>query len=284
MKNMLLASAALSLLAACSSPEDRDAARVAELDDETIAGIDALIEEWAQCSARGDEVEALKTEKKIRKIADAHFAALRAGMLSGAENRRAVSAAAIGFTLDTGVIRILVELLKDKNPLVRSNSLLALSRIAYKRMPAESVLPSLEDDDPYVRRMAVICLEKICGVMNEKNIVPEICGMLTDSDPGVRINSAKALGVIANIEALDVLVKKGIQDKDPRVRYNSAIALARLKSHDSVEPIIEAGISEDNEAVLRELDHALVEITGKDWKGDFKNWKKWWLDTKAKKQ
>ncbi len=282
-KTAILLSAAI-LAFGCESGELNETGAVSELDGGMMDRIESLVEEWAAYESQGLSMEAAREERKLRKLADTNFAVLRAGMLSSSERKRAVSAAAIGFSLDTGVVRYLLEMLKDKNSVARANALLGLSRIAYKRMPVEPVCIMLNDEDENVRRMAVICLEKIAGVMNEKAVAKELGNAMIDPDSGVRMNAAKALGTLGNMEGLDVLLKRGLSDEDPRVRYNSAIALARLKSFDAVDGMIEAGLKENNEAVKREIDRALSETTGKRHDSDFKNWKAWWDDQKAKKK
>lgn len=268
-------------MASCEAGDTGDREALAKLDDAMMERIEVLLDEWAGCESQGLYQEAQRAERKIRKLADTHFAVLRAGLLSTSARKRAVSAAAIGFSLDTGIVRFLVDLLQDKNPIVRANALLGLSRVGYKRLPVEPVAIMLKDEDEHVRRTAVMCLESIAGAMNEKAIAKELVEAMIDVDSGVRMNAARALGKIGNMEGLEVLVTRGLKDEDPRVRYNSAIALARLKSYDAAEGLIEAGLRESNEAVKREIGGALTATTGEKYDTRFDEWSAWWKSREA---
>jgi HEAT repeat protein len=206
------------------------------------------------------------------------------GLFSDSKRKRSICAAVIGFSMDIGVVPELLRLLKDESSAVRFNALLSLSKIAYKRIPLDLLIPSLEDEDASVRRNAVICIQKTSTVLTEKRVVKELSRLFDDPDFGVRMNVALALGKIGSIEGLLPLCERGIKDKDDRVRYNSAIALAELKSYDSIECLVKAGESEFNEAVKREIARALKIITSENYGKDFEKWRLWWGDFKAQRK
>jgi hypothetical protein len=281
---LILAALLASFTAGCQSTDPMDPEKIRELDETLLTRLDKLLTTWVTLQNSGKVEELGRTERKIRSLVDNHFVAIRLGLHSGSARKRAICAAAVGFPMDIGVVGELLGTLNDPSPEVRSNALLSLSRIAYKRIPLDALLPSLEDENPSVRRTAVLCLEKVSSVLTEERIVRELMGTMGDPDHGVRMNAAIALGRLGNVNAVELLADKGLSDKDDRVRYNAAIALAELKSYRGLEALIQAGKKEINEAVKREIARALRTITSEDFGRDFESWEKWWLDFKAKSE
>lgn len=275
---------ALGAFLGCESTETDEAQPVRELTSDKLDRLDKLLGEWTVAS-RGDAPEEVyRCERKIRRLVDNHFLPVRLGLRSDEERRRAICAACIGFTMDVGVVRDLLHLLRDGSAVVRNNALLSLTKIGYKRIPLDLLLPALEDEDPHVRRSAVVCLETVASVLTEGRIVEELSLMLTDPDFGVRMNVAHALGSLGNSAGVAPLLRRGLADEDDRVRYNTAIALGELKSFDAVGPLIKAGETEVNDAVTREISRALSAITGQDHGLDFEAWSKWHADFLAKRR
>ena len=267
----------------CQTTETGEYLTLKELASEDLDRLDKLLDQWTKVQGSPASEEKFRVERKIRRLVDANFLGVRLGLHQDQEKTKAICAAAIGFSLDIGVVRDLLDLLADPSPIVRANALLSLARIGYKSVPVELLMPCLDDDDKYVRRTAVVCLQRVSSVLTEKKIVTELLLMLGDSDFGVRMNTARALGDIGNTLAVESLSHRALSDKDDRVRYNVAIALASLKSYVSVEPLISQGFKDSNNAVQREIIRALKIITGQDFAKDFDSWKKWYADFLAKK-
>lgn len=115
----------------------------------------------------------------------------------------------------------LVEALKDKHMLVRSNAVMLLS----KRPPAESVEPlieALKDKEYLVKSNAMVALASF-----GHQIFDRILEALSDADPDVRAGAAWIIGEMKDHRAVAAL-EKVAQDDYPLARIQAKASLMAM--------------------------------------------------------
>jgi len=133
---------------------------------------------------------------------------------------------------------------------------------------------------PKVRRNAAIVLGDI---KDAGSIDTLITSLQKDADYVVRMNSAEALGEMAEKWSIDLLdnavtaLMEALKDNDPNVRQEAAYALGKMKSMRSVPALIEAlqTYGKDSDAAP-----ALSKITLQHLGDDSKKWQEWYNSTK----
>jgi HEAT repeat protein len=154
------------------------------------------------------------------------------------------------------------------------------SQQALIRIGRPAVLPLsaalLKHPRPRVRGNAAIVLGNIRDV---QSVEPLITALRTDTDDGVRMWSAEALGKLAERWSIDSLgnavlaLMEALKDNDSNVRQKAAHALGRMKAMKAVPALIEAlrTYGRDSDAGL-----ALFMITGQRLGDDPQKWQEWW--------
>ena len=115
----------------------------------------------------------------------------------------------------------LVEALKDKHMLVRSNAVMLLS----KKPPQESVEPlieALKDKDYLVKSNAMVALSSF-----GHQIFDRMLTALSDPDPDVRAGAAWILGELKDPRAIDAL-EKAAKDDYPLARIQAKASLMSM--------------------------------------------------------
>ncbi len=165
--------------------------------------------------------------------------------------------------------------LKDKNKLVRSAALTALSQregpINIERVSAllqdpdldvqnkavdvlvkinhpdtvKYLLPALKDEDEYPRRAAVEVLNEICN----PNSVKDLLAAIKDDDWWVRARAGDALAEIGGPKVVDSVLEL-IKDKDEDIRRTAIEILNSTKDPRAVETLIKA--TDDSDWWVRE--------------------------------
>lgn len=154
---------------------------------------------------------------------------------------------ALGKLNDNRAIEALVSEIKNKDKFVRYAIVYTLGDFKDSRS-VEPLINALLDDNDDVRKAAVEALDKIDpnwrNIQPAKNIVPELIVSLKENHGGPAL-----------------------------------FALIMLKNNSSIEPLIECLNDKDNR-VRGAAQHALIEITGKNFGEDYKKWQKWWMKQK----
>jgi cyclophilin family peptidyl-prolyl cis-trans isomerase len=165
----------------------------------------------------------------------------------------AVSKAANDSALAT-VSEQLLGWLKDQIPIVRAEASLAAGRLAqrgFKKMEwREPLAQLLNDAGEEARWRAAYALMRLHSgkptMPPDSAAAPQLIAALGDRSPRVRMQAARALGVMKAEIALAPLTEIGMNDKDWRVRVNAAAALgnfdfpdllSRLALHDTSEHV-----------------------------------------------
>lgn len=246
----------------CVAVDDADREAYDRLTDERLDRFDEKIARWSEARERQDLVleEVLKRElrRESARLADG----LKLGLASGEASKRATCAAALGFSEDESAVSPLVELLKDPEADVRACAMLGLCLLDSRRTPVDPVMEGLQDSDPLVRRLAVLCLADLYDPAERRDVFEIFVAALKDADPGVRINASSALGRIGEARAAGPLAETALADEVGLVRKNAAVGLARLGDPETVEPLLAALELELSSSVKKEIIRALEKMTG----------------------
>lgn len=129
-------------------------------------------------------------------------------------------------TPGTPLDRILPLMTRHHNPGVRSNAALCIASIV-EQPQADSVmpyvLPALRDDDPKVRNHAVLIIIKL----KAQSAYSPLIELMDDRYDIIRVNVARALGELGNINACGVLIKN-LKSSKESVRFYCHEALKKL--------------------------------------------------------
>ena len=154
---------------------------------------------------------------------------------------------ALGALIDGSGVDLLLDLVSDRAPAVRSAALSALARVE----PATfiSALASLEADRDWTVRVAVATA---LGALPSAQGVPRLLVMLEDRDGRVMPSVLNALAA-TKAPGVDRVLLDRLRSDDFVVRATAAGALAELKVAAAVQPLIEAyrGATGDSTYVAR---------------------------------
>ena len=137
------------------------------------------------------------------------------------DEKRVESAKALGNIGDIRAVEPLIIALKDKSSKVRKAVANALGTIGDTSALEPLLLLSIKDSDSDVREVVAKALEKIDPNWSKSKAVqkvfPQIISFLKDKTFIVREESAKALGIIGDIRAVEPLII-ALKDKSSKVR------------------------------------------------------------------
>jgi HEAT repeat protein len=188
------------------------------------------------------------------------------------------AAEALGELRDPRAIEPLIGALKDKVGIVRIISAEALAKIG--RPALGHLLFALEDKNPYIRLGSARALGEMKAL---DAIEPLINVALKDVDQSVQNYAALALWEIKDPLGLSVIVMpltRALNDEYWVVRSRAAIALGEIKDPYGVEPLIDVMQNDKDPDVKKRAEIALEEITGKILGQDPEKWLKWWEENK----
>jgi hypothetical protein len=185
---------------------------------------------------------------------------------------------ALGDRQDPAVVRTLVTLLRDLDPLL---VLAALEKLGpHKERGAwdsfdEDLLPLLSAKDDAVRCAAVFTLGAFGA--SDPRWAAEVLKLAESKDRVVRQGAVRALGELRTPPAIALLHER-LADDDFAVRYEAVKALERLRLPESV-PLLVARIERETLRMQDEIDRSLRLLTGA--APPRTQWKRW-LDDQPK--
>src|SRR5437763_5531832 len=117
---------------------------------------------------------------------------------------------------------------------------LTLTALLRLRQPTtvEAIATQLHSPDPDIRWEAANALARIRDAIQPA--APQLLPLLDDSNPLVRANAARALGVAKATQAVDGLIKR-LGDADARVAASAINALGTVNDAKAIEPLIAFG-------------------------------------------
>jgi HEAT repeat protein len=147
-------------------------------------------------------------------------------------------AAAALIQIGEASVEPLIEALRTREPVARSNAVWALGIIKDPRT-IEPVITATKDGDPRVREHAAWGL----GLKHDARVVEPLIAALSDPQSQVREKAGWALGLTGDHRAVEPLVN-ALQDPEPGVREQVAWSLGLKGDRRAVEPLVNALRSE----------------------------------------
>ncbi|MCI0587943.1 MAG: HEAT repeat domain-containing protein [Planctomycetes bacterium] len=238
-----------------------------------LATLDNHLVAWnlAKLAAPGspDATRVHGIEVVLRTEAHASVEALLQQLASGPPRNRRIAAAALGFSGDPRAVDALLVAADDRDGDVAGNALLGLGALCTPAGPkTEAVLPPLPplfgilevSRDSGRRTNAAFAIKRAveagarCPGLRELLVAG-----LSDTEAGVRVQCAAALGALGDPAAAEPLLARA-EDPDPVVRASAAVALGGLRIERAREKLealrlaSEPGVREAARSALRLLD------------------------------
>jgi HEAT repeat protein len=164
--------------------------------------------------------------------------------------RRRVAVKALAFSRDADAVPVLAAALDAKEDAVLlTDATFALARIGSPSTPTEKLVSLLKDLDQDVRSNALLALSRVFDARRDIGASPldplqsrEALGLIeaclfTPENPLVRANAAAALGALGDPRAVDGLVDL-LRDTHPLVRTRTAMALGKLGDPKALMPLV----------------------------------------------
>jgi len=212
--------------------------------------LERAVEQWyvayqSQEYDRCDQLELL-----LNDYTSDHFDEIVSDLRFGSPRRRAVMAAALGFSARQEAVPPLLEALRDQTYEVVLHALLSLYNLAGTESdltgrtevdvdiePAE-LTPYLRHPRPEVRSNTALALSRVLDEESRREHMLPLVAAAEDEDATTRVHAMAALGATRRREALPHLIR-GLDDGTELVRIRAALALARIGDPDAVPHLIE---------------------------------------------
>ncbi|MCJ7444788.1 MAG: HEAT repeat domain-containing protein [Methanotrichaceae archaeon] len=159
---------------------------------------------------------------------------------------RMYAASALGKLKDSKAAYPLSQSIKDPVPSVRISAGLALAAIGKTGLGfvEDPLIELLKDKDPNIRSISASLL----GNIQTSKVIPPLIQSLNDSDHYVRSVAASALGKLKDPIASGPLIQ-ALNDTDDRVRKNAAIALGEIGDSRVVGSPLNGSCNDNNESL-----------------------------------
>ena len=193
---------------------------------------------------------------------------------------RKIAASGLGFSGRNEAVAPLMKSLRDPFAEVVLGGLLSLGRLAEagKEVDATQVTPYLGHADADIRSNAALVLVHATKKGQGELFLP-LTGAMEDSDPGVRVHVAAALGALGDADAVPFLLR-GLKDRMALVRIRSAYALARIGDNRAIPDLIVA-LDDSSEDVSKAAYKSLKRMTGQDFERRRAVWETYWSSRKT---
>ncbi|MHC4605527.1 MAG: HEAT repeat domain-containing protein [Planctomycetota bacterium] len=227
----------------------------------------------------GGNVDALNNlTRELTHNAERNADLLLAGVDHVDNDRRLEAIFGLAFVRTVEARDLLLVLLGDENPLIRTQAAASLGLQARESTPVEPLIVLLKDPDERVRRGALFGLRGVLRKGKDRGgALNAAVACLEDQVPSVRSEALSVLMRLALPSTVDLLVEKGLKDKFEFARYNAAIALREIgpEAYTAVPALIEA-LRDDVHAVVVAARSALRRITGADLDRSYPRWRDWY--------
>lgn len=284
LKTKLAPVLAFSLLAAlfagCSSgPANTDADGDKSpdyIDDKTLEAFDTDLRDLAASIQRADTSGESSMRAKISESARIYQKALISALYDDSSTpRRALAGVMLGFTGDSAVVPMLMEIVAnpDEPESVRLNSVLGLTTLGDKLRDYKNhselmlLLSDCMSDTESSFQMRRACVQAFAvaydGALND-SIVPLRNRFVSDASPNVQIAAVNAMGDIGDLAAVLDLTTIGLRHPAPEIRAASAIALGKIQDPNRVLPALSEACADESVQVRRQAIDAISKHYGSD--------------------
>lgn len=115
----------------------------------------------------------------------------------------------------------LIKSLNDKNPYVQYIAVNLLNNMAIRKRPSNALLLAISEDDPMIRMNAARALGKLGNLRAVRSLIP----LVRDENVQVRLAAAESLGAIQDTRAVPALLEA---IHDPEVQHIAWLALHNM--------------------------------------------------------
>jgi HEAT repeat protein len=227
--------------------------------------VDLLISQWDAAQAEGRSDQAQQVFQQIRTEVDASYDDFVAAV-KGSEGVRLqyLGVAALGFSGRPEATALLIDRLTDPDAHLVGNALIALKLRADPRTPLAPVLRLVATNAAEPRRYAPLAYANVlearhaAGVprdpAEERSALHLFSGIVADRDPYVRLHVAKALGLVREPGAYELLLVL-LKDEHIRIRVSAAAGLERLGDPRGFPHVVELlrDAPEDSRPIVRDV-------------------------------
>lgn len=188
----------------------------------------------------------------VAQVAEYEKELFEAAADAGNAERRRVAVKALGFSDDPAAVGILEKALEAKGDArLLTNATFALARIGSPSTRTGPLLDLLKDPDADVRSNSLLALWKVFDARREigasavdpveqGRVMTLLEGLLYDpNDAVIRANAAAAMGALGHPDGLTPLLDL-LRDEQPLVRTQTAIALSKIGDDRAVPALIAA--------------------------------------------
>jgi HEAT repeat protein len=250
-----------------------------------LADLDSAIGRWnaltLTASTPGDQREARLLEAVIVEQATKRRDELIAALESGPPINRIRAAGALGFSHAVEAQSPLLAALHDTHPDVVHNALMSLSILGRADTPLDEICALLENhSDPQTRGQAAYAVRSVLAAGGDSTAALGVARRgLNDTEPFVRSQCALALGIVADVESIPVLLDR-LYDEIPLVGDASAEALVGVaRKHESEKGAVARGLVEaygkSDARLKRRAKQAMVRLSDVNYGDDIERWAEW---------
>ena len=223
--------------------------------------------------ASQDQLVIERLQRQISRIAIENKKTLIDSLASKEDHKRAVCAAAIGFTQDKTLVPHLIKMLDDESPEVQKNALASLGFLNDPKASIDAVKKLSRATDKKVKSAALYSLYHLLMDANDEELMQQIVANLSDPSDEVRVHSILILAKVKYAKAVPKVIES-LRDNTVLVRINSAIALGQINDRSAILPLINL-LADEEINVKKSAYIALGQITKANLPMDYKEWKKW---------
>ena len=324
LRTLLLLALALALGSCASSPEPRRGKKDLALEEQmrreaaqkrantarnkdfdvVLIRIDKALSDYASNVSKSENIKAQRRATSLKKyleVQSEHFERQLLEALGSDDLRlRSISAAALGFSNDQGVVEPLVNALEDRESLVRSNACLGIGQLASPNTPIGGLARIAKDDKRSIeeRRAATWALFRIQTAVQPKGFAPQtsddfakiwpaiLAGDTLDKDAILVILALRGLGLLRNPATFETAARY-LSHPKALVRAAALIAVGRSRNRRAAALVLPfLSQSQTNPNVRLTARKTLKALTGNrvDHEYDVKAWRKEFADQLAKEE
>jgi HEAT repeat protein len=223
---------------------------------QALVELDQRIDAYAALSSEAGD-DARTKRKQLETAIAAQVKRFKTDLLAAAgdatnPSRRVIAAKALGFCDDPAAVTALSGMLATKGDVrLLTNATYSLGRLGSPLTRTDLLLPLVHDADPDVRSNTLRALARVFeakrGIgaspldpMEQRDAMVYLEPALSDpADPLIRAHAAAAVGALGDPRAVDPLIDL-LRDPHPLVKMQTAIALGKLGDAKAVVPLVNA--------------------------------------------
>jgi hypothetical protein len=178
-------------------------------------------------------------------------------------------------------IQALLRALDSGDDAITQNALLGLTILGESDMPLELILPLMtRHHNPEVRSNAALCISVVVRSEQGDQVMPYVLPALRDDDPKVRNHAILIIRKLKDRSAINPLIEL-LNDRYEIIRVNAARTLGDLGDIEACGALI-SNLEHPKDSVKHYCLEALQKLSGKNYGMDQERWQDWWTEYRDK--